>query len=81
MSTCNKKKKHAHTAWTLAADWWWIDTHDARIVGGVKLWETATVPERGQQKRVRLWRFENLREYRCWVRPETRMELVKRTPV
>ena len=55
----------------------------ARIVGGRKLWETATIPERGQQKCVRLWRLGKNksgepREFRKWVKPETRMELVLR---
>ena len=65
-----------HTAWTIAADWWWVDKYAPKIVGGRKLWELATIPERGNQKRVRLWRLENLKEYTRWVKPETRMELV-----
>ena len=65
-----------HTAWTIAADWWWLDKYAPRIVGGRKLWETVTIPERGHQKRVRLWRLEGLKEFTRWVKPETRMELV-----
>jgi hypothetical protein len=64
------------TAWQIAADWWWLDKYMVRIKGGKKLWETATIPERGNQKWVRLWRLENLKEHRRWIKPETQVELV-----
>lgn len=53
-----------------------MDKYKARIVGGKKLWETVTIPERGDQRCVRLWRVNGAREYQQWVKPETRMELV-----
>ena len=74
----SRLKVKRHTAWTIAADWWWLDKYAPRIVGGRKLWEAVTIPERGNQKRVRLWRLEGLKEFTRWVKPETRMELVLR---
>jgi hypothetical protein len=81
----NEDAEREYTAWELAADWWWEDAgYKARVAGGRVLWEEVVHNDTTQTKtdNVRLGRIESgggLQTFYRYVKPETRMYLVKET--
>lgn len=66
------------TADQLAAEWWWDAEYMCRKLHGTVLWDIASFTP--DQRRVRLARLDPIkhRAFVEYIKPETRMRLVKK---
>lgn len=76
--------KKVYTAWELCADWEWVDAGFMAITAhkGRVEWETATATKGSYGKLVCLCRLDTsngLRTVARYVKPDTKMRLVKPT--